>query len=829
MMMMKLLYRGVFLTLFSMLISTTATGRELSINGYPVKDFPVIKNNQGWNFNYKQKFNKKSDAVWRQLELKNSGWKQHPKYPSIRGYNGDIALKIIAPGPITQLSAQAKLTNYADKKIRKVMIAYSTNGVDYKPLAKKEFGSGAVAIAGLVKLPVNQGILWLRFSRVLEKNDSNGKYGYVVFNSIGFKATGTNLLKNKQNQIQTSSKNSQGYDLKKFFPTGAFWPWERTKTNADFAKKELWKFVEDTMKTLRDNNCNTLWFVNIGPGPDARKICSLAEKYKLKVFLNTKLLTYYYNGFDSLDNMEKNARKTINAVGDCPALMAYVLKDEPLLCNLAHCSYFYKLMQRIDPKKRDSIVIAMNRQTQSFLEESELPVICSDIYYFGHDKSTNIPNPATTSQKMFRLNVSGMNKIAAQRNKHSWLMPQMFGDVWGRHYREGDKMVVEPGSYLHWRMPTNAETRWQIWEAIRCGSKGVIFYVLFPPIPLWTPPEQVKPGTPAAKRLKRMDKLAKKATGWKRQELTQKRMKIDPGEGMLQPGGNPTPQMLTASTAFKHLRKYATLLNSRQKANFPVFFPNDAKTQAETFAVPDKPYVRYGVIVNDDLNQSRQLKVLLPLNVSTVKNLNNDRILTLKKENSVFQSCKLELAAGDGCLLEAKFVKNQPGMLLMREDFAQLTQHKVKVNRKNAKIERFGAFGIEPFYRIKMTNDASKPVFTIENLTNRKSAVNTVFMNINNRKKQGTIYCLINGSLKGVTIKGIANLNMAVKKTNVMHLAEKANKSAGKPVSRKDYVIKTDKFYTPAIIPVATTSLEFFMHAGDSINNVVIWFVPDVK
>jgi hypothetical protein len=63
-----------------------------------------------------------------------------------------------------------------------------------------------------------------------------------------------------------------------------------------------------------------------------------------------------------------------------------------------------------------------------------------------------------------------------------------------------------------------------------------------------------------------------------------------------------------------------------------------------------------------------------------------------------------------------------------------------------------------------------------------------------------------------------------------MHLAESnLLKSDSKSTSNNDYLIKTDKFYIPAVIPVGTTSLEFFLNANDSINNVVIWFVPDVK
>ncbi len=65
--------------------------------------------------------------------------------------------------------------------------------------------------------------------------------------------------------------------------------------------------------------------------------------------------------------------------------------------------------------------------------------------------------------------------------KHSWFMGQMFGDVWGRHWRKGDRMIVEPGSYLHWKMPSEAESRWQVWESLRLGSKGIFFYVLHPP------------------------------------------------------------------------------------------------------------------------------------------------------------------------------------------------------------------------------------------------------------------------------------------------------------------------------------------------------------
>jgi hypothetical protein len=507
--------------------------------------------------------------------------------------------------------------------------------------------------------------------------------------------------------------------------------------------------------------------------------------------------------------------------------MAYVLKDETLHCNLAHSNHLYRLMKRVDPK-RDSVLITMNRQTQSFLEESDLPVICSDIYYFGHDKSINICNPADKSQQEFRTSVAGINKIAEKHHKHSWLMPQMFSDIWGRHYLENGQFVVEPGSYLHWRMPTNTEVRWQIWEAIRSGSKGIIFYVLFPPIPLMTLPDRVTQGSAEALRLSKMDRKATMARKWPDQELTCKQIRIDQGEGVMLPGGIPTPQMSEMNLAFRHLRRHAALLTMREKSDIPVFFADNSKIQTATFCNPNEPHKRYGVIVNDELEQPVKFKILLPPNVNCVRNLNRDRHLTVQKENSLFLSCEMELAPGDGCLVEALFKNNHPGMLLLQEDFAQSAQYKIKVNSENARIERWGSFGIEPFYRIKMANDPNSPVFTLENLTNGRSAVNTVFMNINRSQRHGIVYCRLEGhNLKGVRINCISDQNSSGQKTNVMHLAERDKVQNVRAAASSSHVITIDKPFIPAAIPAGTAAMEFFMHEQAWISSFSIWFVPD--
>lgn len=805
--MQKFVLSGLFMALLEL------TGSELTINSYQV---PFEPGPERWQINYASSPARENPP---ELQLLKSGIKKHPKYPHIAGYNGDITLKIAAPGPIRELSGYAEVSNFADSMKRKGQLLYSLNGIDFKTLDEKEFGPGKATFSGKAELPENRGVVYLRYQRALAADDTNGRHGYVLLTALGFTANG-NYAKPDERKAKPGANNP--FDLKTIFPTGVFWPWERTRPNADFAGMELWDFVDHTMKTLKEHHCDTLWFVNIGPGDTARKILALAEKHGLKVMLNTHLLGFYYHNFTTFQQAENLARRTVNEIGDSPALLGYVLKDEPLLCSLAQCNFFYRLMKQADPG-RDSAAIVMNRQSESFLMESDLPVICSDIYYFGHDKSTNIPNPVGVSQKEFSRAVGGLNKTAARSGKHSWLMPQMFGDVWGRHYLKNDKMVVEPGSYLHWRMPTEAETRWQIWEGIRLGSTGMIFYVLYPPIPLQIPPEAVKPGTPEAKRLASMDELAAKAATWKHQELTGKRLEIDPGEGVMKPGGQPTPQMRTMGENFAVLRKYAELLAARKQAPFPVIFAGDAATAVSTFEVPGDYARRWGVVVNNDLNSMRAVKVPTAPNVKRVVNLNTGKELALETETDSFRFFKLDLRPGDGALLEIDFVNGQPGMLLCREEFTQKSQHKVNFNAANACISRFGSYGIEPYYMVQLTGNPEAPVFSLENLTNPQSASNTFAMNLNLKKEQGTIFLLVNGS--GVTVKAITASGNG-EKTNVSHLNEKNQADGSIAKSRPGRVIREKDSGIPAIVPVGTTALEFFLKDKQSrVEDLTVWYV----
>ena len=391
-----------------------------------------------------------ADGKWvyeRQVDIAKTGFpaeflisskavKKHPKHPDICGYGGNIILRITAPGPIAALECGGTVSNFADKRKRHAAVEYSLNGIDYQSIDTKDFGAGSVNLYGKTALPENWGLLFIKFSKKLEKGDNNGRYGYILFRKINIRLTGS---------VQKSGQETRpGKALKSVFPTGVFWAWERTKPNAELAKKELWTFAEENLKLLRENGYDTCWFVNFSTQvEDQLKMLELAAKYGMKVLFNGDYLDAFYSGINSLESLDTAADRTAARLGHHDALLGYVLKDEPVISDLETCNYLYSLMKQADPL-RDSVAVVMNQQSLSYLRDSKLPVICSDIYYFSHDHSTQLPSPRAVSQAEFTNALKSYGNAAELYGKHSWFMGQMFGNVWGRHWFNGKKMVVYP-------------------------------------------------------------------------------------------------------------------------------------------------------------------------------------------------------------------------------------------------------------------------------------------------------------------------------------------------------------------------------------------------
>ncbi len=795
------------LLLCSMLsISTSFAALQCHIERTPVE---AVKTESGWKLERDYDLAKAGETAAKELPIAERLF-THDQHPHISGAKGDIVIRLSLPGPAATLKAAATISNFSDSATRTYAIAYSFDGIRYTTLAEGQ-ASGACELAAEQQLPKNHGVIYLKYGRLLAEDDANGRHGYVLWGKLSFAVTGADEMEN-------STQLPYSQSLKDVFPTGVFWPWERTPPCADYAKKDLWEFVDSQMQMLSDNGYDTLWFVNIGTS-DMQRILPMAEAHKLRVLFNTDLLHAVYNGADSLDTLESLAWNTFKNIGGASSLLGYIGKDEPLLCDIENMSTFYRLMKQVDPS-RDLTVVTMNRQTLTYLRDTPMPVACSDLYYFGSARTIQLPQPHESQPELTNA-LESFCLAARLYGKHFWFMGQMFGEAWGRHWRRGDKLVVEPGTYLHWKMPTDAESRWQIWEALRAGAKGMLFYVLYPPIQLEVPPAKVTEEWQKS-RVRDMDSQAETAASWKTQPLVEAEIEIDAGEGMTDMDGSPTPQMLATAPVMKLIRKHEKLLLDRDFASVPLFFPGDEATDVNTFESQGRAI---GVIVNRDLLNSRNASILLPQNVESIVNLETGEVLSTTVRDDVFRQLSIPLPAGGGALLEAKS-NGRTGICLCKEDFGRETILRVAIG-DNAVVKRHGNYGVDFRHVLRLKEnvaDRQTPVCILPRLTSAQGGSRTVAMNLNRDRKDGTLFCWLKGNL--TTCRTIAvSEDTKGENDNFAHL--KSTGAYAVAPSGKGLVIQDGAFTHPVSVPYGTASLELYLESPeDYISEIRLWFVP---
>jgi len=138
-----------------------------------------------------------------------------------------------------------------------------------------------------------------------------------------------------------------------------------------------------------------------------------------------------------------------------------------------------------------------------------------------------------------------LDAMDADKDVSPWIMPMCFSDIWGpRRYDDRGHLIALPGSYMHWRCPTPAEIRWQIWETIRSACKGILFYTLAPEAPN-ARTESVPPPDIAKKNDKII--LAKEPTDLGPNALTN-------------PDGTATPQLEEIGKAYQLLAPHKALI-----------------------------------------------------------------------------------------------------------------------------------------------------------------------------------------------------------------------------------------------------------------------------
>ncbi|MCX7969595.1 MAG: hypothetical protein N3B10_14065, partial [Armatimonadetes bacterium] len=419
------------------------------------------------------------------------------------------------------------------------------------------------------------------------------------------------------------------------FVRGVYFPFERLDWVAQKAKMGRWDFVDKLFSQLRHRyRIDAIWVVNIGT-QDARQLCQLAQKHGVGVFVTPESVIWWRH-LRGKEAAFKIAKHAVETLADLPSLWAYVLVDEARVWEMAQMENIRAELASLD-KNRISLMVTMTGDVEGAARYTQLPILVCDIYPFFAPKSPNGPNTPASSRTYYITCTERLVELAEATGKKAWVMPQVFAEIWGKwHYDEQMNAVIEPNAYWHWRMPTIGETRWQIWQAIAAGAKGVVFFVLFPE------PNDRKPDDPSEGPIP-TDAIH---PTWPR---VSEKLATNAGTALLYNDGTPTKQLLTISETFAFLEPHLELL-WRLKPCFPVAFA-DSPFRAKSFIDPDDGSAVV-VVVNDDTDSERKSTVKILPPVEKVRDLIKGEDLTAKTDEVTgLMQVAISLPAGGGTIL----------------------------------------------------------------------------------------------------------------------------------------------------------------------------------
>jgi len=432
-------------------------------------------------------------------------------------------------------------------------------------------------------------------------------------------------------------------------PLGVYWPQERVGWLAQKAGLDPWEYQDRVLARLHDEHgCNMIWVVNIGTD-DLIRLCALAAKHDM-VVVGTPEPVIWWRQHRTPEFAVKCAEESVKRLADAPGFGGYVLIDEPRAWELPYLDAIRAELERLDPR-HPTIMVTMRGDTPPAIQRTDFGIITSDIYPFFADKSPNGPNPAPASRGYYRLCAQAFGEQCQARRKTLWMMPQAFSEIWGDWYYDAQgHCIAQPGAYLHWRMPTVGETRWQIWEAVANGAQGVIFFVLFPPGNDRT--ADSPPGNPQDNPFPKIAETLNTAQP----------------AALLNADSSDTPQLIAMGEEFASIARLTPLLRGLQLSPFPAVFvqpPFHART------LRDEPGNLYAAIVNDNTDEPTTAEIAVLPGVSGLRDLKREAdVAQTTGDQDGLLHATLTLAPGDGTLLQLTAEPARRPVATCIEDFA---------------------------------------------------------------------------------------------------------------------------------------------------------------
>ena len=418
-----------------------------------------------------------------------------------------------------------------------------------------------------------------------------------------------------------------------FVPLGVYLSWERPAACAQYFEIDRWADVCRRLDVIQANHVNLLWVTNMGED-DLPRLIDECRKRGIRLLpsmstVDVKLDWRWRDGGGSYyDQVLPNL---VKLAGDSKTLAGWVLSDEPRLEQLPRLETLRQRMAELDPG-RFCTAVTMWPQTPEVPKRTKLPVVCVDLYPFFGPNDPNGPHTDQASKSFFRRNAAKMIEAIGEKDTVGWVMGMCFSDIWGpRRYDEKWHLIGLPGAYLHWRCPTLAEMRWQVWETFRSGAKGFICYTLAPEAPdpktAGLPPPDVQ---------------------WK-DVLTRVATDLGPN-ALTNPDGSATPQLEELGRLYARIAPHSPLIR-RWRIAGRTLLESQGKGRTQVFADPQSGRL-FAVVLNDDLHEGRDLVVRVDEAITGAKDLLGSQPVALLRDfDGGSATCTLHLAPGDGTIL----------------------------------------------------------------------------------------------------------------------------------------------------------------------------------
>ncbi len=566
---------GIFC--FSTLLTASAAD-EISVNRQPSPD-KVIVNGEKWKWSFSRDFAAPADEWLVRDFSKNlkKHWRQHSTEPQIKGYNGTLTYEFYLPHPANELQAEFTVANYADSRTRHARLEYSLDNIDYSILAEGDFASGSLRLNGKASFPDSNRRIWLRAGFApAGKDDKNANNGYVLLKSLNLVLSG-----------KTKTFESFKVPNPELAPMGVYLSWEIPRRLAESNGISQRAFLEKLFTLCRERNVNFIWITNL-PWAQLPATRELAQKYGMTLVANCSDGKYEHYFKNDAAELKNNIEQMVYYSDNDPNLTDWILGDEPRPVTAENLKTYRKLLRAVDPVRRAGVVI-MPHDTE-LINKAEFDTAAVDAYPFFGPGDPNGPHTPQTSRSYYRASTTKFISDCRAAGTIPWLMPQSFVEILGGPYKYNDKgeIIALPGSYFHWRMPEVPEIRWQFWEALRLGARGICFFELVP-IMKWND---------TTDQLKVKDDFA-----WK-DALLKSEANAGFG-GLTTPWGTPTPQFDEIGRLYQEIEPYRTLITRWQPMESPAHWSNCPMS----FFQDTKEQKIYMLAVNEDFDKELKVEI----------------------------------------------------------------------------------------------------------------------------------------------------------------------------------------------------------------------------